>query len=727
MSNRLPSVTSDIPRDLRTFVDRVREIITGTGNDRLISAQDLIDGGLASAGNNGTLTVPATTGVIGTPPAPTNLSVTAGVNDLFVEWDDPVYFGHDYTEVYSGATNVIGDAVLLGFTPGVNYVDTIGPQLSRYYWARFVNRLGVKGPFNSVTGTLGTTLPEVDHLLTVLTGEITETQLFTDLGSRIDLVDTTNGGLTNKYTVKVDSNGYVSGFGIAYNANTATPTSDFIIRADRFSIASPSGPGLTPIVPFIVTTSQSTIDGTVVPAGVYIDGAYIKGGTIKGSAIEGGTITNSKLINVSANKITGAALESTSYITSAGFLTGVQGWQIKADGTAEFAAASIRGQLIASQINANGLSIKDSNGTIILNAGTSEFLGNVTGNLDGTAASTVKTNASTALSTANTANTTANTANTTANTANTTANTANTNATTAIAGLANKLNSDSRNLLAGAGGIATGTLTWNSTGVRTAGTYGVGITQKGIVGYNAAGPTFLLDGTTGDATFYGQLSAATGRFAGTLTVGPADTPPAISGTTMTGQGALFNPGGTFAIGNASTNITFNGSSLKLNGNVVGIENMKAGATLPDYVRTYKGGVTTTVSVNAWTYLPMDASALTNTLSVTDAGSFFSYFPAGTYFYELSVPVKCQGSDTNDACYTALLGSADGSSTYELSTCGVNVVGDWQTATITGVGKFTIASPTYVAPVIKTTDPYPELLVVARSGFCTLTWKVYRST
>jgi len=379
VSNRLPSVTSDIPRDLRTFVDRIREILTGTGNDRLVSAQDLIDSGLASAGNNGTLTVPTTTGVIGTPPAPTNLSVTAGVNDLFVEWDDPVYFGHDYTEVFSGATNVIGDAVLLGFTPGVNYVDTIGPQLSRYYWARFVNRLGVKGPFNSVTGTLGTTLPEVDHLLNVLTGEITETQLFTDLGSRIDLVDTTNGGLTNKYTVKIDSNGYVSGFGLAYTANNAAPFSDFIIRADRFSIASPSGPGLTPIVPFIVTTTQSTIDGTVVPAGVYIDGAYIKGGTIQGSAILGGTITNSKLINVSANKITGAALEATSFIESAAYISGSQGWKIHANGTAEFAAASIRGQLTAGQIDTRNLTIKDASGNVLFGAGTNIAYGTITG------------------------------------------------------------------------------------------------------------------------------------------------------------------------------------------------------------------------------------------------------------------------------------------------------------------------------------------------------------
>ena len=702
MSNKLPSVTSDIPRDLRTFIDRLREIVTGTGNDRLISAQDLINSGIATTGNNGALTIPSTTGVIGTPPAPTNLSVTPAVDANFVEWDDPVYFGHDYTEVYSGATNVIGDAVLLGFTPGINYVDTLGSQQSRYYWARFVNRLGVKGPFNSVTGTLGTTLPEVTHLLSVLTGQVRETQLFTDLGARVDLVDRTNGGLTNKYTVKIDSNGYVSGFGLAYTANNATPFSDFIIRADRFSIASPSGPGLTPIIPFIVTTSSSVIDGTTVPAGVYIDGAYIKGGTIKGSAIEGGTITNSKLVNVSANKITGAALESTSYITSAAYVPNTQGWKIHADGTAEFAAASIRGQLTASQINANGLTIRDLDGNILLNAGTTPaFLGNVTGTIDGTAASTVKTGAASGAS-------------------------ALTKANEAIDGLANKLNSNAINVLSGAGGLSTGNLTWNSSGTRLTGT-GVGLTQKGIVGYNAAGASFVLDGTTGNATFSGTLSAATGSFSGTLTVGPSNNLPAISGTTMTGQGALFNPGGTFAIGNASTNITFNGSSLKLNGNVVGIENMKAGATLPDYVRTYKGGVTTTVSVNAWTYLPMDASALTNTLSVTDAGSFFSYFPAGTYFYELSVPVKCQGSDTNDACYTALLGSADGSSTYELSTCGVNVVGDWQTATITGVGKFTIASPTYVAPVIKTTDPYPELLVVARSGFCTLTWKVYRST
>ena len=240
------------------------------------------------------------------------MTATGGVYDVFVEWDNPTYYGHDYTEVYGGATNVIGDAVLLGFTPGVNYVDTIGPSQSRYYWARFVNTLGTKGPFNSVTGTLGTTTAEVAHLLSTLTGAITETELFSSLGSRINLVDTTNGCLINKYTVKIDNNGYVSGFGLASTSNTATPYSDFIIRADRFSIASPSGPGITPVIPFIVTTTTTTINGVTVTPGVYINGAFIQGGTIQGASIAGGTIENAKLINVSANKITGAALEATS-------------------------------------------------------------------------------------------------------------------------------------------------------------------------------------------------------------------------------------------------------------------------------------------------------------------------------------------------------------------------------------------------------------------------------
>lgn len=67
---------------------------------------------------------------------------------------------------------------------------------------------------------------------------------------------------------------------------------------------------------------------------------------------------------------------------------------------------------------------------------------------------------------------------------------------------------------------------------------------------------------TAGTTFAGALSAATGTFSGTLTVGSS---PAISGSTMTGAGAVINTNGTFALGNSSQNLTYNGSTIKLNG------------------------------------------------------------------------------------------------------------------------------------------------------------------
>jgi len=152
VSNKLPSVTSDIPRDLRTFIDRLREIISGTGTNRLVSVQDLITGGIAGPGSNGTIT-PPTTANIGTPPAPQNVTATGAIYNVLIEWDSPTYFGHDYSEIYGGSTNVIGDAVQLAFVPGVNYADPIGPSQSRYYWVRFVNTLGDLGFSNSSSST----------------------------------------------------------------------------------------------------------------------------------------------------------------------------------------------------------------------------------------------------------------------------------------------------------------------------------------------------------------------------------------------------------------------------------------------------------------------------------------------------------------------------------------------------------------------------------------------
>jgi len=91
-----------------------------------------------------------------------------------------------------------------------------------------------------------------------------------------------------KYSVKIDVNGYVAGYGLISTANNSTPTSDFIVRADRFAIGSPSGPGITPRVPFIVLT---TTDARGNPAGVYIDKAVIKRADIGTLFLDGNAVT----------------------------------------------------------------------------------------------------------------------------------------------------------------------------------------------------------------------------------------------------------------------------------------------------------------------------------------------------------------------------------------------------------------------------------------------------
>lgn len=113
----------------------------------------------------------------------------------------------------------------------------------------------------------------------------------------------TDDGLLAQFTVKVDVNGYVSGFGLASTARDARAISSFIVRADNFLIGSPTGPGITPADPFIVRTTPTTIGGVSVPVGVYISDAFIQNGTITNAKIANLAVDNAKIANIDAAKI----------------------------------------------------------------------------------------------------------------------------------------------------------------------------------------------------------------------------------------------------------------------------------------------------------------------------------------------------------------------------------------------------------------------------------------
>ena len=117
------------------------------------------------------------------------------------------------------------------------------------------------------------------------------------LAERINTVQTTvNGqtasiqqhaqtlnGLSAQWTLKVQSGGVVSGIGLASNNGV----SDFAVRADKFYVANPSGGNKKPM--FSVITRPTTINGTTVPTGVYLNGDLIASGTISGDKIRANT------------------------------------------------------------------------------------------------------------------------------------------------------------------------------------------------------------------------------------------------------------------------------------------------------------------------------------------------------------------------------------------------------------------------------------------------------
>ena len=341
------------PLDAALTLRKFRQLKLGSGSSG--------SGGATGGGGGGTVVIPGGTYVpdLTPPPAPANLTVTSGFATIFLEWDDTPYtqgHGHAYTEVWRASEDMRGNAVLLGSSPGTIYVDAVGNSAGPfYYWVRFKTRDGVVGPFNATAGVEGSTSPSPAYLLTLLSGAITSSQLSTALTTQLDKIDgqqiaieetsTIVDGLSGQYTVKIDNNGYVSGFGLASTPGIdGTPYSDFQIRADRFSIVAP---GQTKVVPFTVLTTPTMINGVEVPAGTYIDAAYLRLLVVNNAQIGTAAIDDAKIANLSAAKLTagdgtiGGRLKSTFYVP------GLIGWQIHPDGTAEFNNVTVRGTVYA--------------------------------------------------------------------------------------------------------------------------------------------------------------------------------------------------------------------------------------------------------------------------------------------------------------------------------------------------------------------------------------------
>ncbi|MCY2760589.1 phage tail protein [Acinetobacter baumannii] len=113
-------------------------------------------------------------------------------------------------------------------------------------------------------------------------------------------------GIRNIKTITIDNNGVMSGYGLISDLVNGKVTSTFGVNADNFYIGPPSGGKK----PFLVTTTNTTVNGVTYPPGTWIDTAYIATASIKSAHIQDAAITTAKIADAAIDtaKIKDAAI-----------------------------------------------------------------------------------------------------------------------------------------------------------------------------------------------------------------------------------------------------------------------------------------------------------------------------------------------------------------------------------------------------------------------------------
>lgn len=300
----------------------------------------------------------------------------------------------DYTTTVGMNAAIAASAVTI--TAAFNAADTATLASAQAFT---YSRATIDGAISTAVTTLRAEYQDGDDTLTAA--------ISTEATVRAD----ETGYLGAQYTVRADINGYVVGYGFsATSAPGAGMTSDFMVRADRFSVVpptqhtgptAPAAPSLNDrwyrttdrvvlrwdgaawvvfnSLPFTVQATPTTVNGVTIPPGVYMDAAYI----LNLSA------TYAQIANLVADSITTAELSAAQLtagdgtiggrLKSAAYSPGTAGWIIRPDG-AEFndivargeiyaPAALIQGLLTAGQINARGMVItRASDGRVVFDA-----------------------------------------------------------------------------------------------------------------------------------------------------------------------------------------------------------------------------------------------------------------------------------------------------------------------------------------------------------------------
>ena len=188
------------------------------------------------------------------------------------------YFGAWYDEAVSGTTKTLKQRLVAKHTVAKEVKSIRGIVVqARYQTSDAIKVSGVKLERGTVA-TDWTPAPEDNDGLQEISGTVQVVQNtlakatgdIKSLGERITTAQSTAdgnkatvqahaksiNGLEAQYTVKVDVNGKVAGYGLATTPKNGTPESKFIVNADRFGIGAP---GKEDAFPFVVDTQQNRV------------------------------------------------------------------------------------------------------------------------------------------------------------------------------------------------------------------------------------------------------------------------------------------------------------------------------------------------------------------------------------------------------------------------------------------------------------------------------------
>ncbi|WP_420567835.1 TipJ family phage tail tip protein [Thalassovita sp.] len=147
----------------------------------------------------------------------------------------------------------------------------------------------ITGNATAISG-LTTRVTDAEGDITSQAGQITS--LSTTVGGHTATINQHSqsiNGMELEHTIQLDNNGHISGLVLRSQLDDAgAAVSEAAFLADKFAIV---GPGDNPVSPFVVYTSDTNVDGVLVPAGVYMQDATIRRASIGTLEIAGNAVT----------------------------------------------------------------------------------------------------------------------------------------------------------------------------------------------------------------------------------------------------------------------------------------------------------------------------------------------------------------------------------------------------------------------------------------------------